>query len=54
MGIRIEGKDIEKVKENLNNYNNKQARNIIDRIKLYKMKMPSDNSYNLTSEEVYY
>ena len=54
MGIRIEGKDIEKVKENLNNYNNKQVRNIIDRIKLYKMKMPSDNSYNLTSEEVYY
>lgn len=54
MGIRIEEKDIEKVKEKLNNYNDKQGRNKINRIKLYKMKMPRDNSYNLISEEVDY
>lgn len=54
MGIRIEEKDVVKVIEALNEYNKKHKVKTVDKIKLYKMKMPKDNSYNLTSEEVNY
>ena len=46
--------DIANIIAELNRYNEKHKKGTINRIKLYKMKMPSDNSYNLTSEEVYY
>lgn len=51
MGMRIDNNDIDKIFETLNCYNEKHNKKEDDKIKVYKMKMPTDNSYDLTCEE---
>lgn len=50
IGNRTEKDDIKQVIKKLNSYSERHNRKCDDRIKLYKMKMPKDNSYNLTCE----